>query len=70
MLKESLLYHADVKFEKKIEYIGKPLEWHEMANRLREAYRNPGRIFGEVHQLKNEQRIHKALRQRKGHRSG
>jgi hypothetical protein len=69
-LKRLLVDQPNADLDDKVHYIGKPVEWHEMANRLREAYRNPGRIFGEVHQLKNEQRVHKAPRQRRGHRPG
>jgi hypothetical protein len=69
-LKRLLVDQPNVDLDARVQYIGKPVEWHEIANRLREAYRNPGRIFGEVAQLKNEQQVRKTLRKRKGQRPG
>jgi len=46
------------------------VEWHEMADRFREAFRNPEKVFGEANQLKNEHRFQKSSRQRKGLRPG
>jgi hypothetical protein len=34
MLQKSLLYHKDVDLKTKVEYIGKPLEWRAIVNRL------------------------------------
>lgn len=45
MLKKSLLYHANVKFQNEVEYIGKPVEWKEIVDRLREAFHNPSKVF-------------------------
>jgi hypothetical protein len=70
MLRKSLLYHADVKFEKKAEYIGKPVEWSQIVDRLRDAYLNPAKTFGESYKLKHAQRINKTPRVRRGHRPG
>jgi hypothetical protein len=67
-LKQLLVDQPNADLDDKVHYIGKPVEWHEMANRLREAYRNPGQVFGEAHQLINEKRSQKAPRQRRGHR--
>src|SRR5580698_4451377 len=69
-LKKLLVDQPNADLDDKVHYIGKPVEWHEMANRLREAYRNPGRIFGEVQQLRNDQRIQKRPGQRRGLRPG
>jgi hypothetical protein len=70
MLRKSLLYHADVKFEKKVEYVGKPVEWSQIVDRLREAYHNPAKTFEESNKLKNAQWINKTPRMRRGHRPG
>lgn len=67
-LKRLLVDQPNADLVDKVHYIGKPVEWNEMASRLREAYRNPGRVFGDAHQVKNEERIQKVPRQRRGHR--
>lgn len=41
---------------------------NEPDARVWRGLENPGKIFGEVAQLKNEQRFRKTPRQRKGHR--
>jgi hypothetical protein len=70
MLKRLLVDQPKVDLDDRVQYFGKPVEWHEMADRFREAFRNPEKVFGEVNQLKNEHRIHKTQRQRRGHRPG
>jgi hypothetical protein len=69
-LRRLLVDQPNADLDDRVQYIGKPVEWNEMGNRLREAYRNPGKVFGEVAQLKNEQRFRKTPRQRRGHRPG
>jgi hypothetical protein len=70
MLRKSLIYHADVNFKNKVEYIGKPVDWRAIVDRLRAAFHNPARVFGENYKLKNDQRIKKPRRLRRGHRPG
>jgi hypothetical protein len=70
MLKKSLLYHADVNFKNKVEYIGKPVEWRAIVDRLREAFHNPAKVFGENYKLKKDQRLNRRRRLRRGHRPG
>lgn len=69
MLRQSLLYHADVDLTARVEHIGKGVEWDAIVDRLREAYHNPAKVF-EVNRLKVDQRIIKARRLRRGHRPG
>jgi hypothetical protein len=69
-LNRLLVHQPNADLDARVQYIGKPMEWHEMIDRLREAYRNPGKLFGEVRQLENEQDIRKTPRQRRGHRPG
>jgi hypothetical protein len=66
MLKRLLVDHPKVDLDYRVQYFGKPVEWHEMAERFREAFRNPEKVFGEVNQLKNEHRVQKTSRQRRG----
>jgi hypothetical protein len=68
-LKRLLVDQPQADLDDKVHYIGKPVEWHEIATRLREAYRNPGRIFGEVQQ-KNKQLVQKVPRHKRGLRPG
>jgi hypothetical protein len=70
ILKQSLLYHADVKRDASIQYIGKAIEWPKVVERLRDAFHHEEKVFGEGNQLKNEHRIHKTPRQHRGHRPG
>ena len=67
-LKRLLYNQPSVDLDMRVQYIGKPVEWHEMVGRLREAFRDPAKIFSEAHQLKNEQNIHKKPRLRRGPR--
>lgn len=60
ILKQSLLYHADIDHATTVHYLGKPVEWPEIVNRLQEAYYHPEKVFGQ----------YKKLRQHKGHRPG
>jgi hypothetical protein len=69
ILKQSLLYHADVIFDATIVYMGKAIEWPAIVDRLRQAYHDPGKVFG-AQQLKKDQRFVKAPRQRRGPRLG
>jgi hypothetical protein len=68
VLKQSLLYHVDVNLNQKVEYIGKPVDWHTIVNRLREAFYTPGKVFEENIKLKGDQRTIKTRRLRRGHR--
>jgi len=70
MLRNSLLYHADVDLKIKVEYIGKPVEWRAIVNRLRNALYNPTKVFGQNMTLKQDQHVGKARRLRRGHRPG
>jgi hypothetical protein len=70
MLRNSLLYHADVDLKIKVEYLGKPVEWRAIVSRLREAFHNPTKVFGQNIALKQDQRVGKARRYRRGHRPG
>jgi hypothetical protein len=70
MLRKSLLYHADVNFKNKVEYIEKPVEWRAIVDRLREAFHNPAKVFKQNNKLKHDQRIDKPRRLRRGHRPG
>jgi hypothetical protein len=70
MLKRLLVDQPKVDLDYKVQYFGKPVEWHEMADRFREAFRNPEKVFGEANQLKNEHRVQKTPRQRRGLRPG
>ena len=67
-LKKMFYGQPAVDLDAKVQYIGKPVEWHEMVNRLREAFRDPGKVFNETQQLKNEQNIQKKQRLRRGPR--
>jgi hypothetical protein len=67
-LKKLLYGQPTVDLDVRVHYIGKPVEWHEMVNRLRESFRDPGKVFSEAHQLKNEQNMQKKRRLRRGHR--
>jgi hypothetical protein len=69
-LKRLMVDQPKVDLDGRVHYFGKPVEWHEISERFREAFRNPGKVFGEVRQLKNEQGIQKKPRHRRGHRPG
>ncbi len=68
ILKQSLLYHADIKFDESVTPIGKAVEWPTIADRLREAFHNPGKLFEIGDQLKDEHKIRKTPRQGYRHR--
>ena len=70
MLKRLLVDQPKVDLDYRVQYFGKPVEWHEIVERFREAFRNPGKEFGEVNQLKNEHRVEKTPRKRRGLRPG
>jgi hypothetical protein len=70
MFKRLLYSNPKVDLDGRVKYMGNPVEWNAMVKRFGEAFQNPGKTFGEVAQLKNEQRFRKTLRQRKGHRPG
>ena len=69
-LKRLLVDQPKVDLDHRVQYFGKPVEWHEMTDRFREAFRNPEKVFGEVNQLKNENLVQKTPRQRRGLRPG
>jgi hypothetical protein len=68
ILKQSLLYHTDVNFGRKVEYIGRPVDWPTTIDRLREAFYHPEKVFKGTVKLKNDQYIGKNRRLRRGHR--
>src|SRR5579872_951766 len=53
IMKQALIHHGDIDFSQKILYIGKAIEWVAIAERLRDAFYNPNKIFKSEH-LKQE----------------
>ncbi len=45
MVKKSLLFHDDIILSP-IEFIGAEVDWPKIAQRLKNAYENPHKIFG------------------------
>jgi hypothetical protein len=46
LVKNSLIYHSDIRFSDPIQYLGTEIKWPEIENRLKEAFNNPNKICG------------------------
>ena len=68
MAHTALLYHNDVNFKQKIDFVGREIKWLEIAARLREAVVNTQKLFQKHKQslnLKNSQKPSEKLKQRR-----
>ncbi|OJY89297.1 MAG: hypothetical protein BGP14_05175 [Sphingobacteriales bacterium 44-15] len=57
MARNALLYHDDIDHEVKIDFIGKPIEWQLVSERLKQAATNPKLTFKPQQSLKQSRNI-------------
>lgn len=57
LARNALLYHDDIDYEVKIDFIGKPIEWQLVSERLQQAAANPKLTFKPKQSLKQFRNI-------------
>jgi len=48
MVKRALIHHEDIDFSVPIDYIGEEIKWHDIADRLKQAFHDPKLTFTKI----------------------